>query len=74
MAIFPAAPEAVSALSAALPAQTTDTFKATLEPGARPALGVVDLAEADAVAAGRALGLDAILFWDGRRAQVLVCR
>lgn len=74
LAIFPASPEAMSALDAALPAHATDHFEGTLEPGSQPAIAIADLTEADTLAAGRALGLDEILFWDGRRAQVVACR
>jgi hypothetical protein len=73
LAIFPAPPDAAPALSAALPSDASNRFTATLEPGSRPALAVADLAEADVRTAGRALGLDEILFWDGRRAHVLAC-
>jgi hypothetical protein len=49
------------------------SFAATVEPGARPALAVPDLAETEAADLGRALGLAEILFWDGRRAHLLPC-
>ena len=74
LAIFPAPPDALAALSAALLAHAAAPFDATVEPGTQSALAVADLAEADASTTGRALGLDEILFWDGRRAQVLACR
>ena len=74
LAIFPAPADSAPSLSAVLPAHASDRFTATLEPGTRPAVAVADLAEAAALTAGRALGLDEILYWDGRRAQVLACR
>ena len=69
-----AAPSAASELHAALTEHGAECFSAVLEPGARSAVAVANLAEADALAIGRALGLGEILFWDGRRAQVLACR
>jgi hypothetical protein len=71
LAIFPAS---VDAPTTTLPGNAIDRCPATLEPGGRPGFAVLDLAEAEALAAGRALGLDEILFWDGRRAQILACR
>ncbi len=74
LAIFPVAAEAAPALASALPSHAADRFTATVEPDARPALAVADLAEAEALTAARALGLDEILYWDGRRAQIVTCR
>lgn len=48
-------------------------FSSTIEPGAQPAYALLDLDEGDAAALGRSLGLVEILFWDGRRAQLLPC-
>jgi hypothetical protein len=48
-------------------------FQATVEPGAQPGFAILDLDEAKAAALGRTLGLAKILFWDGRRAQVVPC-
>jgi hypothetical protein len=61
-------------LRAALPDGPRDLFMATLEPGVRPALAVADLTEAEAAAAGAALGVGEVLFWDGRRARLVDCR
>ncbi len=71
LAIFPAP---VHATSTTLPGNATDRCPATLEPGGQPGVAVPGLVEAEALSAGRALGLDEILFWDGRRAQILTCR
>jgi hypothetical protein len=71
LAIFPTLADVASA---ALPAHAPDHYQATVEPDRQPAVAVPDLAEAEALAVGRALGLDEILFWDGRRAQILSCR
>lgn len=49
-------------------------FSATIEPGAQAAIALLDLDERAAAALGRSLGLAEILFWDGRRAQLLPCR
>jgi hypothetical protein len=56
----------------ALP-QGVAAFPATIEPGAVPAQALLDVTEAEATTVGAALGLSEILFWDGRRAQILVC-
>lgn len=44
-----------------------------MEPGATVAQAVLDFTAVEAAALGRTLGLAEILFWDGRRAQVLPC-
>ena len=69
-----ATPSAAMELHVALTEHGAECFTAVLAPGARPAVAVANLAEADALAIGRALGLVEILFWDGRRAHVLACR
>jgi hypothetical protein len=48
-------------------------LSATLEPGSQPGLAVPDLLESEARAMCAALGVTAILFWDGRRARILAC-
>lgn len=60
--------------SSDLPELDHPAFAATVEPGGRPAHAILDLSEAEARRAGAALGLHAVLFWDGRRAQILDCR
>jgi hypothetical protein len=61
-------------LDRAVPRRGAARFPATVEPGGRPATAVADLSEAEAVDVARGLGLAEILFWDGRRAQVLPSR
>ena len=73
LAIFPVAAEVEPALVSALPEHAADRFAATVEPDARPALAVADLTETAALAAAREVGLDEILYWDGRRAQIVAC-
>lgn len=46
-------------------------YVATVEPGGRAGFAAADLAEDEALALARALGLEEILFWDGRRARLL---
>jgi hypothetical protein len=48
-------------------------FLGKVEPGEWPGQAIFDLSEDEAAAAGRALGLGEILFWDGRRACLLPC-
>jgi hypothetical protein len=71
LAIFPGS---ANALLTALPSHAPDRYAATVEPNGQPGFAVPDLSEAEALAIGRALGLDEILLWDGRRAQILSCR
>ena len=71
LAIFPAAEAAGRAASETLAG--SPVLAATVEPGALPAFAVFDLAEGEAAALGRSLGLAEILFWDGRRAHLLPC-
>ena len=52
---------------------TEEQLPATIEPGATPGFAILDLAEREATAIGRTLGLAEILFWDGRRASLLPC-
>ena len=51
-----------------------ESFSATVEPDGQAARAILDLTEAGATTAARALGLAEILFWDGRRAHLLDCR
>jgi hypothetical protein len=62
VAVFPVA------ASDACPANVAP---ATVEPGTRDGHAVLDLTEAEARARGATLGVSAVLFWDGRRAQIL---
>lgn len=62
------------ALLAALPDGDRELYVATVEPARRSAIAVLDLTEAEALSVARALCLDEILFWDGRRARMLACR
>jgi hypothetical protein len=62
------------ALLAVLPDGDRELYRAAVEPTRRNAIAVTDLTEAECLAAAAALGFDEILYWDGRRARVLVCR
>jgi len=53
---------------------STRAFPASILPGEQPAIAVVDLTEADAIDLGQALGLDEMIFWDGRRGRMVACR
>ena len=67
LAVFPGASPPT------LPEGSDARYAATLEPGAQPGFAVLDLGEREAAELGRALGLAEILFWDGRRANLLPC-
>ena len=45
---------------------------ATIGPGGLPGIAVFDLTESEAGAAARALGVRELLYWDGRRARLLM--
>jgi hypothetical protein len=68
LAVFPGRP----------PANFADrpggVLPAAVEPKGQPASAILDLSEGEALALGRAAGITQILYWDGRRAQVLDCR
>ncbi|MFN8635530.1 MAG: hypothetical protein U0893_16915 [Chloroflexota bacterium] len=68
LAVFPDVP------SGPPPPELRVAHTATVEPGGRPARAVLDLTEAQARRTGAALGLESVLFWDGRRAQLLDCQ
>jgi hypothetical protein len=81
LAVYPAAPtdgpeqcpDNAERLRSLLPDGQREIFPGTVEPGARTAMAVLDLGQDEALAIGCALGLTEILFWDGRRAQILPC-
>lgn len=66
LAVFARAPSEASGVPAT-------HFAATVEPDGQAGFAIPDLDESGAVELGRALGLPEILFWDGRRAQLLAC-
>ena len=68
LAIYPDVPE-----RSTVPELPPGEVLGRIEPGNRPAHAILDVTEAEALARGSALGLDEILFWDGRRAQILAC-
>jgi len=70
LAVFPSP----ATLPASLPEGRHPGVPGRIEPGDQPAHALLGLTEAEAVAVAQTLGLDAILFWDGRRAQILACR
>lgn len=61
-------------LVAALGGCPAPVLAARAGPEERPALAVVGLDERAAVRLGRALGLDVVFYWDGRRARLVACR
>jgi hypothetical protein len=67
VAVLDAAPDVVLAQ---VPT-TSERFEASILPGDRPALALADLSEADAISLGRALALDEIFYWDGRRGRLV---
>ncbi|MCC7372039.1 MAG: hypothetical protein IT306_26725 [Chloroflexi bacterium] len=65
--------DAVRAALAAADAGASTLHPAVVEPDQQPAAAVLGLTEQQAVVVGVALGLRAILFWDGRRGSILAC-
>jgi hypothetical protein len=77
LAVFPNPPASnttpASKLSESVDGRGRPIYAGTIEPGGTPATTVLDLDQPEAVAIGRAAGLTEVLFWDGRRAQLLAC-
>ena len=67
LAVFPGTPPP------SLDAPPDAIYVATVGEDERPGFAAIDLNEATATALAHTLGLTEVLYWDGRRAQVLDC-
>ena len=79
LAVFPLMADTPSAVAEHLtrflghPVVHAPAVVSTGETDEQPAIAVLGLTEAEAKSIGATIGLESVLFWDGRRANVLAC-